>query len=133
MNPHIVWIEDDVDIIGPVVEPLEEAGYRITRMTSIRSARAQLETIRRADLLLLDVIAPLGGNGPYPRYAGVQFLRELRQEHGITTPAVVFTVVIRPEVHQELRELGVLDIIGKPTLPSKLQERIERVLASLRG
>ncbi len=128
MSPHIVWIEDDVDVIDPVVEPLVEAGYRITRITSIREAQAKLEVIRQADLLLLDIIVPLGGNGPYPRYAGIEFLRELREEHGITTPVVVFSVVIRPEVHQQLRDLGVRDIVNKPILPSRLKERVDRVL-----
>ena len=32
MSRTIIWIEDDVDIIGPVVRPLERAGFQIIRL-----------------------------------------------------------------------------------------------------
>ena len=45
----------------------------------------------------------------------------------MTTPVVVLTVVIRPELDTELQTLDVVDIIHKPVRPSELKRRVEAV------
>lgn len=135
MPKTIVWIEDDTDIIDPVVRPLERAGHRFLRLHSAQEALDALEEIRHADLLLLDIIFPPANTGPhsfdqaegFSHYTGLHLLRELRQVHGVTTPVIVLTVVIRPELDTELQALDVADIIHKPVRPSELKRRVEAV------
>ena len=129
MPKTIVWIEDDADIIDPVVRPLELAGYLIERIPTAHEALENIDTIQKADLILLDVIlAPGNTEKQFSRYSGLDILRELRETHQITTPVVALTVVARDEVRQRLNELGVADIIRKPIRPSLLKERVEFVL-----
>lgn len=131
MGNVIAWIEDDTDIIDPVVSLLEREGHRFIRIRSIGEALDRVDIIRNCDLILLDVILPQGqADRQYTRYAGKDLLRELRQQHGVTTPVVVLSVVSNAEVQRELESLQVSDIVKKPVLPSKLRERVERVLAS---
>ena len=134
MAKTIVWIEDDTDIIDPVVRPLERAGHRFIRLHSAHEALDAIEEMRRADLILLDIIFPPAqvpqgfdqANG-FNQYTGLHLLRQLRTVHGVTTPVVVLTVVIRPELDKELETLDVADIIHKPVRPSELKRRVEAV------
>lgn len=129
MSKTIVWIEDDTDIIDPVVRPLELAGHRFVRLRNAKETLEAVNRIREADLILLDMILPPGQTDrEFGRYPGLDVLHELREVHGLKTPVVVLTVVTREEVLQELRELGVVDIVRKPVRPSELKERVERVL-----
>ena len=36
---NIAWIDDDIHILEPVIEPLENAGYKIRRIFSLGEAR----------------------------------------------------------------------------------------------
>mgnify|MGYP001462641506 CR=1 FL=1 len=58
MSKTIAWIEDDSDIIGGVVEPLESAGYQVLRFRTAEEALENLDQLRASDLLLLDLIMP---------------------------------------------------------------------------
>ena len=129
MAKTIVWIEDDTDIIDPVVTLLERDGHLIMRIRSVGEALENVDLVRDSDLILLDIILPPGNaGGNYGRYSGLRLLQELQEQHGIQTPVVVLSVIANPDAHRRLRELGVKDIIGKPVLPSKLKKRVERVL-----
>jgi two-component system response regulator RegX3 len=129
MAKTIVWIEDDIDIIGPVVRPLERAGYKIVRLRTAREVFENIESLHEADLILLDMLLPDAGSGlALGRYTGLDIFRELKQNHGLATPVVALTVVAREEVRVNLRDLGVADIIRKPVRPSELKERIEQIL-----
>ncbi len=124
----IAWIEDDTDIIDPVVELLEDAGYKITRYNTIAEAMQHRKEIERADLILLDMIVRPGKNERrFGQYPGLELLQEWRAEK-IDTPVIVLSVVERDAVTRQLRDLGVADIIHKPVRPSELKERVEHVL-----
>ena len=128
MPKTIVWIEDDTDIIDPVVRPLELAGHRFVRLHSVGEALQALDQIRGADLILLDMLLPPGQNGrefgPYP---GETLLRELRERHHVEVPVIVLSVVTNAEVRERVRALGAVDVIRKPIRPSELKERVEAV------
>jgi DNA-binding response OmpR family regulator len=129
MSKTIVWIEDDIDIIGPVVRPLERAGFQIVRLRTAREVFENIQKLHEADLILLDMLLPDGGSGlELGRYTGLDIFRELVQNHDLPTPVVVLTVVAREEVRKNLRDLGVADIIRKPVRPSELKERIEQII-----
>jgi len=129
MAKTIVWIEDDIDIIGPVVRPLERAGYQIVRLRTAKEVFENIKVLHDADLILLDMLLPDAGSGlEMGRYTGLDIYRELKQNHALSTPVVALTVVAREEVRKNLRDLGVADIIRKPVRPSELKERIEQIL-----
>lgn len=129
MSKRIVWIEDDVDIIGPVVRPLERAGFEIFRLRTAKEVFDNIAKLHEADLILLDMLLPDGGSGlELGRYTGLDIFRELLEKNDLQTPVVALTVVAREEVRKDLRELGVADIIRKPVRPSELKERIEQIL-----
>jgi len=125
----IAWIEDDFDVIDPVTRPLKKAGYTIIPYRTIGEALNALDTLAQVDLILLDLIQPPGNAkdnfGPYP---GKQLLKYLR-EHNIHVPVIIFTVLARESIHEELREDNVVDVIRKPVRPSELKRRVEAALA----
>jgi len=129
MSKTIIWIEDDVDIIGPVVRPLERAGFNIVRLRTAKEVFDNVQKLHDADLILLDMLLPDGGvDIELSRYTGLDIFRVLKEEHDLETPVVALTVVAREEVRKNLRLLGVADIIRKPVRPSELKERIEQAL-----
>lgn len=131
MTKTIVWIEDDVDIIAALVRPLERAGYTFLEYRTANEALNAIDQLRAADLILLDMILQPGTNNhTFGRYPGLDILRALRDVHHIKTPVIALTVVTRDEVLEQLRELGVADIIRKPIRPTELKSRVERILAS---
>lgn len=130
MPRRIVWIEDDTPIIRAVVRPLENAGYDIEIYSDVGDALDHVDQIRSADLILLDMILPPGAfQGELGRYPGLYILEQLRRKHDVTTPVIALTVVSRSTLHDELRALGVADILNKPVLPSELKQRVEEVLS----
>jgi two-component system response regulator RegX3 len=130
MSKTIVWIEDDVDIIGPVVRPLERAGFQIIRLRTAKEVFENIGKLHDADLILLDMLLPDGGSGlELGRYTGLDIFRILNLNHDLSTPVVALTVVAREEVRKNLRELGVADIIRKPVRPSELKERVEQIIS----
>jgi CheY-like chemotaxis protein len=129
--PTIAWIEDDIDIIYPVVRPLERAGYQILKLHNTQEAREQLQKVLQADLILLDSIIP---PDPAPTISeGLEFLKWLKQQREKLPPVLVFTVVTDPTLHQQFRDLGVADIARKPILPSALKAKVEAVLGIKSG
>lgn len=131
MPKTIVWIEDDTDIINPVVRPLERAGYQIIRFGNAHTALSNIAQIQNADLVLLDMIIPQGDvEIELSRYPGLDILRELRHTYKLSIPVVALTVVTRDEVRQRLHELDIADIVRKPVRPSELKERVEQVLSA---
>lgn len=133
MGKTIAWIEDDYDVIHPVVFPLEKAGYQIVNFHNTKDALDRLEQIRQTDLILLDLLLPPGADGrDFGDYPGIQFFRELREVHQVRTPVIVFSVLSQSHILEELKKLGAADIIRKPVRPSELKERVERVLESYR-
>ena len=129
MSRTIIWIEDDVDIIGPVVRPLERAGFQIIRLRTAKEVFENIEKLHDADLILLDMLLPDGGSGlELGRYTGLDIFRVLKVNHDLSTPVVALTVVAREEVRKNLRELGIADIIRKPVRPSELKERVEQII-----
>jgi CheY-like chemotaxis protein len=135
MSKTIVWIEDDTDIIEPVVHPLKQAGYRIVPLRTIKEVLDSIEQIRNADLILIDMLLPTGHLAELPSgrklnyYTGKELLEELREVYHMTDlPVIVLSVVHREEVFQQLKELSVIDVLRKPVRPSMLKARVEEAL-----
>jgi len=131
MGQTVVWIEDDIYIIGSIVEPLEKAGVTVAKFRSLREALDNIETIRSSQLIVLDVLMPLDESRNGTRYGGLGFVEALKAA-GIAVPLVILTVVTNPEVREKLAALGVdpENILRKPILPSVLKEHVLRVLGT---
>jgi DNA-binding response OmpR family regulator len=137
MDKTIVWIEDDTDVIDPVVRPLERAGHQVIRLHTVREGLDAMDTMRQADLILLDIALP-PADTPYdtdaetalPLYAGLSFLHQLRQASDLKTPVMVFTDLRCPQLKRTLQVLDVADIVYMPIRPSELHRRIEAVWAT---
>ena len=127
----IVWIDDDIEIIDPVIEPLVQDGHEIARIRSIRKALGSVDTLRSCDLILLDMILPPGGlDESMGYYSGASLLRRLREEYEVATPVVVFSVVDLARVEEQLAPLNVARYVRKPALPSELKEAVDAVLGA---
>ena len=58
MDKTIGWNENDTDVIDPVVRPLERAGHQFIRLHTMREALDAMDTMRQANLILLDTTLP---------------------------------------------------------------------------
>ncbi|MEK7725477.1 MAG: response regulator [Acidobacteriota bacterium] len=128
MSKTIIWIEDDYDIIEPVIYPLRKAGYKVINIENTKEAVEKLAELKNADLILLDMFLPKGSGGKnFGEYPGYMLLKELRDDCQITTPVVVLTVISNGELRTELEKLVIDGIIYKPVRPSKLKEIVDEV------
>jgi CheY-like chemotaxis protein len=129
MSKTIIWIEDDYDIIEPVIYPLRKAGYTIINIPTTKEAIEKLEELKKADLLLLDTSLPSGDGGrDYGDYPGLKLLQDLRKISDFKTPVVIFTVIRNEELRKQLEELKIEGIVYKPVRPSELKEVIDKIL-----
>jgi len=134
----IAWVDDDNDLLyESLAAPLEWAGYRVLRYPTIPAARAALDQIREADLLLLDMILPdrpEDEQAHVPYNTGVTWLEELRRDPALgAIPVIVLSVVSvaqRPELSERLKTLGVITVLNKPILPSKLKQAIVQAIGT---
>jgi DNA-binding response OmpR family regulator len=126
---RIVWLDDDFVIIEPVIEPLIEAGHEIARMRTIGEALEAIELLQTCDLIILDMILPIGDlQETFGVYSGVSLLQKLREEHEVASPVIVFSVVDPAKVKSHLEPLGVKMYVRKPALPSELKDAVDAVL-----
>jgi DNA-binding NtrC family response regulator len=123
----IAWIEDDHRDIPSLVRLLELDGHHILRYRTWRDVEEHLEEICQCDAVILDIILPPATEN---RYLGVSVLKKLREECNYNGPVVVCTIVRNPDVLNNLRKLGVSDILHKPVRPSKLYDAVTKVLES---
>jgi CheY-like chemotaxis protein len=132
MSKNIIWIEDDYDIIEPVIYPLRKAGYTVVNISNTKEASDKIEELKQADLILLDMFLPKGNGGEdFGLYPGYKLLQQLRTINKVKTPVIVFTVITNEELCKDLEELGINDIVYKPIRPSKLKEAIDKVFQKL--
>lgn len=120
----IAWIEDDIDVIDPVVQPLRQAGFEILEFRSYSEAIEDLRSILDCDLILLDLILPPGRLEVTGKYLGLEVLRHLRAQN-VRIPVIIFSVVANArDVQQtEIQRLGATSI-SKPARPSQLKAKV---------
>jgi CheY-like chemotaxis protein len=77
----ILIVEDDDDIRACLQEALEDEGYATAAAANGREALAQLESVKRPCLILLDLMMPIMG--------GREFLAQLRADDRLAPIPVV--------------------------------------------
>jgi DNA-binding response OmpR family regulator len=125
----IAWIEDDAPVIESLIYPLEKEGFAVQKFASVTEAKRAVDAILQSDLILLDIILPPGPDAEaLSTYPGRDLLREWRSSYRELPPVLVLTAVRNRDVLDEVRKMGVADVITKPTLPSILQKRVHELL-----
>ncbi len=118
----ILHVEDDVSQQSLVRITLERAGAYQVCSAGDGDQALDLARAQPPQLLLLDL--------DLPGMDGVAALRGLRGLEGLREVPAVFLTAAGPErMDEELRALGVREVLGKPFSPRVLVQTIERVLA----
>lgn len=118
----ILHVEDDVSQQSLVRITLERAGAYQVCSAGDGDQALDLARAQPPQLLLLDL--------DLPGMDGVAALRGLRGLEGLREVPAVFLTAAGPErMNEELRALGVREVLGKPFSPRVLVQTIERVLA----
>ncbi len=131
MSKKIAWIEDDIDLIEPVVRPLQRHGFDIIEFRDVQEVLDNLDTLRDCSLILLDLIIPSGGAYVETgEYLGVSLLQSLRKDYAIDIPVIVLSTAASVERFTKIAEgLMVSDILVKPCLPSQLERSVLATLS----
>lgn len=134
-NLTIAWIEDDIDVLDPMMTPFRKEGIKIKEYRTYGMAMDHLDEIQQCNLIILDLILPSGKAKMEDEYLGLTFLRNLRKQYEINIPVLILSVVADSEDvvdPSELLALGahalpkpvrlrdlkseVLDLLGLPTV-----------------
>jgi signal transduction histidine kinase len=115
----VLVVDDDQDSLELLRVLLEEAGAKVTAVTSARSALEGAE--RRAfDLVVSDI--------GMPEMDGYAFIRSLRERRA-AVPAIALTAYARAEDAERARRAGYQEHVAKPVDGATLVALLERLLA----
>jgi DNA-binding LytR/AlgR family response regulator len=122
--PHLLVIDDDVDMLEMLDTILTTDGFRVTACDDpndgLRIAEAE-----RPDLIVLDVLMP--------GKSGLDVMREIRSSRSISEVPILFLSAVGDEtvVVQGLK--GADDYVVKPFKNLELEARIRKILARADG
>jgi two-component system OmpR family response regulator len=118
IEPHILIVDDDLQIRKLLGRYLAEQGFRITLASDRRTLEAALES-NDIKLIVLDVMLPDG--------SGLDICRDMRAENS-PIPVILLTA-LKEDVDRIIGlEIGADDYLGKPFNPRELAARIRAVL-----
>ena len=123
---RILHVEDVPSIQVVTRIALEKLGG--FEVLSCQSGQAALEQVRdfAPDLILLDVMLP--------NMDGLELVRQLGQLLDLQqTPVVFLTGHLQPERSQELRQLGVRQVLSKPFDPLQLAAQLQQIWEAEHG
>ena len=128
---RIAWIDDDIPVLKSMLEPLEQEPdvYAITYLSGFAEARAEWDKVLEADLVLIDILGPVGPGIEPSRRPGLGFLKELRDKH-YKGKVICFSILDKREVTKHVIA-GIENIsayVKKPILPGDLKRKIDDVL-----
>ena len=118
IEPHILIVDDDLQIRKLLGRYLAEQGFRVTLASDKRTLDAALES-NDIKLIVLDVMLPDG--------SGLEICRDMRAENS-RIPIILLTA-LKEDVDRIIGlEIGADDYLGKPFEPRELLARIRAVL-----
>lgn len=116
-TPHILVVDDDVEICRLLKQYLEKSGLRVSTVCDGRQMQRALDQAR-FDLIVLDLMLP-GDDG-------LTLLKRLRTE--FSTPVIMLTAMGEEADRIIGLELGADDYLAKPFSPRELLARARAVL-----
>jgi two-component system, OmpR family, response regulator len=118
VEPHILIVDDDLQIRKLLGRYLAEQGFRVTLASDKRTLEGALAS-NDIQLIVLDVMLPDG--------SGLEICREMRAENS-HIPVILLTA-LKEDVDRIIGlEIGADDYLGKPFNPRELAARIRAVL-----
>lgn len=120
MKEKILWVEDEGKIeLIQYKTPLVRGGYSVDIASNATEA-VELLKENEYDAIIFDLIIPCGDEFETDKYyVGLELLRRVVKQEiaGVSKYApeniMVFTVINTPDVHNQIKELGVKTILGK--------------------
>jgi two-component system, OmpR family, response regulator len=123
IEPHILIVDDDLQIRKLLGRYLAEQGFRVTLASDKRSLEAALES-NDIKLIVLDVMLPDG--------SGLDICRDMRADNS-QVPIILLTA-LKEDVDRIIGlEIGADDYLAKPFNPRELAARIRAVLRRQHG
>lgn len=116
--PHLLLIEDDLDLLAVLQADLKEAGYQVTAARSVQQGLIQAREAG-PDLVIMDLKLPDGD--------GSEVVKTLRQTGWV--PVIVLTARSDLQEKITLLDLGANDYLIKPC---DIQELLARIAVQLR-
>ncbi len=136
-NNIALWIDDDAQSLWDMVNPLIKEGWQIDYALNFQEAVEKIESTKKYDLIILDIIIPSGTS----KYKSIEQLAKIDNiQYGLKlltimadklkVPVIVFTVVSDPIVLDQIRDFEIVkDIITKGQIrPSELKEKIFEII-----
>jgi DNA-binding response OmpR family regulator len=121
----LLWIDDDLLLLGVCSESFEREGYRVL-VASEGAAGIELARNEHPDLILVDVVMF--------EMDGLTVCERLRAEPGLAdTPIVVLTVLDDASVRYRAREVGATTVLHKPFAFKDLVATVARLLEARSG
>ena len=118
MMPHVLVVDDDMEIRRLLGRYLGEQGFRVSLAGNKREFEEKIAS-ERFDIAILDVLLPDG--------SGLDLCKSLRDR--TPTIPVILVTALKEEVDRIIGlELGADDYMGKPFSPRELLARIRAVL-----
>jgi two-component system OmpR family response regulator len=118
VEPHILIVDDDLQIRKLLGRYLTEQGFRVTLASDKRTLNVALES-NDIKLIVLDVMLPDG--------SGLEICRDMRIQNS-RIPIILLTA-LKEDVDRIIGlEIGADDYLGKPFNPRELAARIRAVL-----
>ena len=119
-RPHVLLVDDDVEIVDSMKYALESNGYRVSVAGDGNQGLAMAEK-HRPDLLILDMMMP--------KRSGFLVLEQLRRD--AEAPPVIMITGNECVRHQQYAELlGVADYLRKPFPMERLIASAQKLLGA---
>ena len=119
---HVLVVDDSAAIRHMVSYLLESAGYATEQAEDGEQAITKLIT-DHVDLVLLDINMPV--------MDGFETLKRLRQDRALAaTKVIMLTTQEGEEDRKQAQQLGVVDYVIKPFVPSELLVLVEKYIGA---
>jgi len=131
---NVLWIEDDINRIRGLLNPLKKHGVKLYEATNYKQAIEFLNSELEFKLVVVDLIIPRGvdysvedlsiSDLKIHGFLGIEICKLFKEKYP-NTPIVVISVVIDDKIYNELLNIGVVKIFRKGSLiPSELKDEL---------
>lgn len=121
MEPRILIVDDEIDLLDTLVRLLGRRGYKCRVASSGADAILALEA-EAPDLVVTDL--------HMPGTDGLEVVRHARH-HVPPIPVIVLTAYATSETHQDIRRMGGTTCIAKPFANADLVNAVQRAVEQL--
>ena len=111
MSLHILWADDEIDLLKPQLLYLEKRGYAVTTVTNAHDALEEAEASDRFDVVFLDE--------NMPGRSGLEILPEIKAARP-NVPVVMITKSEEENIMEEAIGGQIADYLIKPVKPTQI-------------